>query len=405
MRRPHPAQVRPARRTDGIVYAVRDVVTLAQEVAKTGREMLYLNIGDPNKFDFETPPHLIEAVVKAMRDNHNGYSPSSGVPSAVAAVEREAARQGIGNIRDVFVTSGASEAIEICLSALVERGESVLIPHPGYPLYEAVLAKLEAVARPYYLDEDAGWQPDLEDIRSKLDEGARAIVLINPNNPTGAVCSREKLRAVLDLAAERGVVVFSDEIYDRMILSGAPHVSVASLDKEAPVVTFNGLSKGFLAPGWRIGWGVVSGNAAQLKDYVAAVNKILRARLCANHPMQHAIAAALDGEKAFIAAALDKLRRRRDITYEMLNSVPGISCVRPEAAFYAFPRLDIEGNDEDFVKGLIRETGVVAVHGSGFGERPGTNHLRVVFLPPEEVLRKAYASLLEFLPSRRRAAL
>ena len=399
-RRP-PPRVRPARRTEGIVYAVRDVVTLAQEVAKTGREMLYLNIGDPNQFDFETPPHLIEAVVKAMRDNRNGYSPSSGVPAAVAAIEREAARQGIGNIRDVFVTSGGSEAIEICLTALVERGENVLIPHPGYPLYEAVLAKLEAVARPYYLDEEDAWQPSLEDIRRKLDDKTRAIVLINPNNPTGAVCSSDMLRKILQLAAERGVIVFSDEIYDRMILSGARHVSIASLDPEAPVVTFNGLSKGFLAPGWRMGWGVVSGDARRLKDYVAAVNKILRARICASHPMQHAIAAALDGERAFIVAALDKLRRRRDITCEMLNSAPGISCVRPEAAFYAFPRLDIEGTDEDFVKGLIRETGVVTVHGSGFGERPGTRHLRVVYLPPEEVLRKAYASLLGFLRSRR----
>jgi len=226
-------------------------------------------------------------------------------------------------------------------------------------------------------------------------------VLINPNNPTGVVYGRETLRAILALAAERGVLVFADEIYDKMILSDKEHVSVASLDKEAPVVTFNGLSKGFLAPGWRIGWGVVSGNSPLLREYVAAVNKILRARLCASHPMQHAITAALDGERGFIAQTRDKLRRRRDITHEMLNSAPGISCVRPDAAFYAFPRLDIKGTDEDFVKGLIRETGVVAVHGSGFGERPGTRHLRVVFLPQEEVLRKAYANLLGYLSKNR----
>jgi alanine-synthesizing transaminase len=205
------------------------------------------------------------------------------------------------------------------------------------------------------------------------------------------------LKKILDIAAEKGVLVFADEIYDKMILSDKPHVSIASLDREAPVITFNGLSKGFLAPGWRIGWGVVSGNGKLLKDYVNAINKLLRARLCASHPMQHAITAALDGQKDFLKGVREKLVRRRDITFEMLNSAPGISCVRPDAAFYAFPKLDIKGPDEEFVKGLIRETGVVTVHGSGFGERPGTRHLRVVFLPQEEVLRKAYAALLAYL--------
>ncbi|HAM34876.1 MAG TPA: aminotransferase [Elusimicrobia bacterium] len=395
------SHIRASRRTNNIVYAVRDIVTLAQEVAKTGKEMLYLNIGDPNKFDFATPPHLIEAVLKAMRDNHNGYSPSSGIPAAVKAITAEAEAHGISNIHDVFVTSGGSEAIEICLTALVDPGDNVLIPYPGYPLYEAVLAKLEAVANPYFLDESSGWQPDVEDIRGRIDAKTRAIVLINPNNPTGVVYERETLRRLLALAAEKGLVVFADEIYDKMILDDHEHVSIASLDKEAPVVTFNGLSKGFLAPGWRIGWGVVSGNGAILKDYVAAINKILRARLCASHPMQHAIPAALRGEKAFIDQCREKLRRRRDITHEMLNSVAGISCVRPQAAFYAFARLEIKGSDEDFVKELIRETGVVAVHGSGFGEKPGTKHLRVVFLPPEDVLRKAYANLLEFVGKSR----
>jgi alanine-synthesizing transaminase len=391
------AVVRAARRTEGITYAVRDIVVLAQEVAKTGREMLYLNIGDPNKFDFETPPHLVEAVHKAMRDNQNGYSGSSGVPSALKAIEGEAARNGIRSILDMFVTSGGSEAIEICLTALVDRGENVLVPYPGYPLYEAVIAKLEAKLNPYYLDEGNGWQPDVEDMRRKVNEKTRAIVLINPNNPTGVVYSEKTLRAVLELARERDLVVFSDEIYDKMIIDDCRHVSIASLDPDASVVTFNGLSKGFLAPGWRIGWGVVSGRQAALKDYVAAINRILRARLCASHPMQHAIAPALDGDKGFIAKTKEKLRRRRDITFEMLNSAPGISCVKPQAAFYAFPRLDIRGSDLDFIKGLIEKTGVVAVHGSGFGQKPGTKHIRVVFLPPEDVLRRAYSGILEHL--------
>ena len=393
--------IRPAGRTRGITYAVRDIVALAHEVARTGKEMLYLNIGDPNQFDFETPPHLIDAVHKAMRDNHCCYSPSSGIPAAIKAVEGEAARNGIRNIRDLFITTGGSEAIEICLTALVDRGENVLIPHPGYPLYEAVLAKLEAVAKPYFLDEEHGWQPDTEDIRSKIDSKTRAIVLINPNNPTGSVCSEKILREVLTIAAERGIMVFADEIYDKMILSeNRRHVSIASLDPEAPVVTFNGLSKSFLAPGWRIGWGIISGNRERLKEYLEAVNKILRARLCANHPMQHAIQPALEGDKSFMTGVLKKLRLRRDITHEMLNSHPRISCVKPEAAFYAFPKLRIDGPDDAFVKDLVAATGVVPVHGSGFGQKPGTRHLRVVFLPPDAVLRKAYASLLGFLDQR-----
>jgi len=393
--------IRAAKRTEGIVYAVRDIVALAQEVARTGREMLYLNIGDPNKFDFETPPHLIEAVHKAMLDNHNSYSPSSGIPTALQAIEGEAGRNGIRSILDIFVTSGGSEAIEVCLTALADPGENVLIPYPGYPLYEAVLAKLGVQPKPYYLDEENGWQPDIEDIRRKIDPKTRAIVLINPNNPTGAIFSEKVLRSILSLARSRGLVVFSDEIYDKMILDGRRHVSTASLDPEAPVVTFNGLSKSFLAPGWRMGWGIVSGRSADLKGYLAAINKILRARLCACHPMQHAIAPALEGQKAYLDHVREKLRRRRDVTFQMLNA-PGISTVKPEAAFYAFPKLDIACSDEDFVKALIRETGVVTVHGSGFGEKPRAKHLRVVFLPPEEKLRKAYSALLEFLKKHRR---
>jgi len=387
--------IRPARRTDEITYAVRDIVGLAKEVAATGKEMLYLNIGDPNQFDFETPPHLVEAVHKAMRDNKNGYAPSSGIPAAVKAIEGEAARNGIKNIQDIFVTSGASEAIEICLTALVEKGENVLTPYPGYPLYEAVLAKLEANTNPYFLDEENGWQPDIEDMRAKINDKTRAIVLINPNNPTGSVCSEETLRGILALARERDLIVFADEIYDKMLIEGN-HISLASLDSEAPVITFNGLSKGYLAPGWRIGWGIVSGEKAVLKDYIEAINKILRARLCASHPMNNAIAPALEGNKAFMADVREKLRRRRDMTFEMLNAGEGVSCVKPEGAFYGFPKLDIPGSDEDFVKALVRETGVVPVHGSGFGQRPGTKHMRVVFLPTEDVLKKAYERILEF---------
>jgi alanine-synthesizing transaminase len=390
-------RISPARRTANVTYAVRDVVVVAQQVAATGREMLYLNIGDPNLFDFATPDHVIEATMCAMHDNKNGYAPSTGIPSAVEAIRRSAERNGIKNIQDIFVTTGASEAIDVCLTALVNAGENVLTPTPGYPLYTALLAKLEANEVPYYLDEDNGWQPDLEDIASKINSKTRAIVLINPNNPTGSVCERKTLEGILELARKYNLVIFADEIYDKLILDGGEHISIASLDHEHPIVTFNGMSKAYVAPGFRIGWGIVSGNKERIGEYVEGINKLLRARLSANHPEQYAIAPALDGDQSHLVEMKRKLSRRRDLSVEMLNAIPGISCVAPRGAFYAFPRLQIEQADEQFVRELIKAKGVVTVHGSGFGQRPGTRHFRIVFLPQEETLKKAYAHIGEFL--------
>ncbi|MBZ0265956.1 aminotransferase class I/II-fold pyridoxal phosphate-dependent enzyme, partial [bacterium] len=281
--------IKAARRTENIKYAVRDIVILAQETAKTGKEMLYLNIGDPNQYDFQTPSHMVEATYEALKANYNGYSPSSGIQSARDAIEREMEKKGIKNIHDIFITTGASEGIELCLSSVVNAGENVLTPTPGYPLYTAVLAKIEAIENPYYLDESNGWQPDLDDIRSKINDKTRAIVLINPNNPTGSNCSTETLKGLIELAKEHNLLILSDEIYDKLLMDGAHHVATASLDHEAPIVTFGGLSKNFLGPGLRIGWGVVSGDKAQLAPFIEAVNKLLRARLCANHPLQFAI--------------------------------------------------------------------------------------------------------------------
>jgi alanine-synthesizing transaminase len=390
------AQIRPAGRTEKITYAVRDIVVLANEVAKSGKKMLYLNIGDPNKFDFATPDHIVAAAHKAMQDNQNGYSPSSGVTDALEAIEAQADRKGIGNILDIFITTGVSEAIDVCFTALVDEGENILIPSPGYPLYSAILNKLGAGLNPYYLDEENGWQPDVDDIASKIDARTRGLVLINPNNPTGSVCTEETLRGIIRLAKENGLVIFADEIYDKLILDETEHVSVAALDPDVSAITFNGLSKAYLVPGWRIGWGVASGRAAIMGEYIEAVNKLLRARLCANHPEQHAIRPALEGNQNHLAEMKTKLIRRRDITTRMLNAIPNISCVEPRGAFYAFPRLEIDGPDSHFVQELLRETGVVVVPGSGFGQKPGSQHFRVVFLPPEEVLEDAYGQIERF---------
>lgn len=389
--------IKPAVRTEKITYAVRDIIVLANEVAKTGKEMLYLNIGDPNLYDFEPPRHMVDATYNAMLKNKNGYSPSSGIKEAVEAIEKEAERKGIKNIHDVFVTTGASEAIELAVTALVNQGENILTPTPGYPLYTAISSKLMAYENPYYLNEANGWQPDIDDIKSKINDKTKGIIIINPNNPTGSNSDYDTLKELVDLAVEKNLVIFADEIYDKLLFDGKQHVSIASINPDAPVITFGGLSKNYMVPGFRIGWGVVSGQKEMLKDYIEAINKMLRARLSANHPEQYGIKPALQGDQSHLTIAMEKLHKRRDMTYEMLNSVEGISCVKPEGAFYAFPKIELtKQNDNHFVAELIKATGVVVVPGTGFGQVPGTNHMRVVFLPQDDVLEKAYEKIVEF---------
>ena len=389
--------VKPSQRSAEIHYAIRNI-HLAQAA---GKKLLFLNIGDPLQFDFSTPSHIVEATYQAMLAGKTGYAPSSGVEEATQAIRDEAGRQGIQNVQDVFLASGVSEAIEIALASLINPGENLLIPSPGYPLYQAVLTKFGAEAVPYYLDESNGWQPDPDEIARRINSRTRGIVVINPNNPTGAVYSREVLSAILDLAARHGLVAFSDEIYSKLVLDPVSHVSLASLAPELPVITFNGLSKAYLVPGFRIGWGILSGEGSSVADYQKAIGKMLRLRLCANHPEQFAIRPALEADQSHISEMIAKLRRRRDLIDSLLNSIPGISCVRPQAAFYAFPRLEISGSDQEFISSLIRETGVVVVPGSGFGQQPGTKHFRLVFLPPEETLRQALQHIGDFMRSRR----
>ncbi len=386
----------PANRTKDIKYAIRDIVMVADEVAKTGKKLYYLNIGDPNVYDHSTPNHIIEAVYKAMKDNHNGYSPSSGIPQAIESIRREADSKGIKNILDVFITTGASEAIEICLTALLNKGDNFLMPTPGYPLYTAVQSKLELEPNPYYLDESNGWQPDVEDIKSKINDRTKAIVLINPNNPTGSIAQVETMKKIIEIAIEHNLVVIADEIYDKLIFDGKKHTSLASLSDEVSCITFSGLSKNYVAPGFRIGWGIASGKIEKMKDYLEAVNKILRARVCANHPIQWAISTALDGDQSHLHNLVKTLEKRRDITTELLGKIPGISLVKPEGAFYAFPSIDVD-DDTKFVISMLKATGVLVVPGSGFGQKPGSQHFRLVILPQEEILRKAFGLIGEFM--------
>jgi len=385
----------PAERTINVTYAIRDIIVLADQVRKTGKKMYYLNIGDPNVYDFSTPIEIIEAVYKAMKDNKNGYASSIGEQFALESIRRDAENKGIRNIQSIFITSGASEAIEICLSALVNKGENFLMPTPGYPLYTAVQSKYEMEPNPYYLDESNGWQPDIDDIKAKINKKTKAIVLINPNNPTGSIYKIETLKEIINLAREHNLVILADEIYDKLIFDGKKMVSIASLDDQVPMITFSGLSKNFLAPGFRIGWGVVSGNSNIVGDYIEAIHKLLRARVSANHPLQYAIPAALDGPQNHLKDVISRLENRRQITMEKLATIEGISLVQPEGAFYAFPSIEVE-DDTHFCSELIKETGVVVVPGTGFGQRPGSHHFRIVILPPEDVMNYAFDLIKEF---------
>ena len=394
-------EIAAAQRLDNVRYAIRDLALVADEVTREGHTVLSLNVGDPNIFDFQTPAHLIEAVYRAMRDNKNGYAPSPGITEALDAIRAEAARKSISSAQDVFVTTGVSETVDLCLTALINPGENILTPSPDYPLYSAVLSKLGIPITTYDLNEHDEWQPDLVDIQRKISSRTRAIVLINPNNPTGSVCSRRMLGQLAEFARRHNLVIFADEIYDKLILDDDhQHVSLAAVAPDIPVVTFGGLSKNYLAPGWRIGWGIVSGEGAAVKPYIEGIHRLLRSRLCANHPEQYAIKPALEGPQDHLMEIRRKLRSRRDLTVKWANSTPRLSCVPPRGAFYAFPRLDVPETDDVFVKELCLQKHVLVVHGSGFGQKPGSRHFRIVFLPDEQTLVKAYQGIGEFISQR-----
>ena len=395
------AEVMAASRMINVRYAIRDLTVVAEEVAREGHQILYLNIGDPCKYDFHTPPHMIEAVLKAMVDGHNGYAHSLGLPEAVEAIRHEAERNGFRDIQSIFIGYGSGEVIDSCLTALLNPGDNVLTPSPEYPLYGAIMGKLDCPINAYELDEDNGWEPDVEDIARKINARTRGILLITPNNPTGAVYSKRTLEKILELAREHGLIIFADEIYDKLIFDpDEKHVSVATLATDVPIVTFNGLSKAYLVPGWRIGWAIATGPRAVLHPYMEAVHRLLRARLSAPHPFQYAIKPALEGPQDHLEVVRRKLKRRADLTAEWAKRTPHVKLVAPKGAFYAYPTLKIPEDDLTFVTELLKQKYVLVVHGSGFGEKPGTRHIRIVFLPPEPVLSTAYEAMTEFIRER-----
>jgi alanine-synthesizing transaminase len=386
-----------ASRIGGFTYAIRNIVAEARRAEASGVKVRYLNIGDPIAFGFETPPHMIEAVNRALRDGHNGYAPSVGIPAAREAVTTECVNRGMPMAADrVVITSGTSEGIELALTALAEGGDEVLVPVPTYPLYTAVLAKIGARPVFYRTDPDRGWQPDLEHLRSLISPRARALVVIDPNNPTGATYPDETRRALLEISEAHNLPLLADEVYADLAFDG-PVPAFASQNVNAPVITFSSLSKAYLAPGWRSGWMAV-GRTERLDDVLAAVKKLADGRLCSTGPMEYALVAALTGDRSHQAAFRAALRERAVLSHSRLNAIDGITSVMPSAAFYAMPRVTLPPGvtDEDYVLALLRATGVLCVYGSGFGSNPADGFFRVVFLARPAELSAIYDLIADF---------
>lgn len=386
-----------ARRVGEFSYAIRNIVVEAHRAERAGTRVRYLNIGDPVAFGFRTPPHLIEIVERAMADGHNGYGPSAGIAPARESVAAEYTRRGWNVSPDrVLVTAGTSEGIDLALSAIADPGDDVLVPMPTYPLYTAVLAKIGARARYYRTDPATGWMPDLDELDALVTPLTRAIVVIDPNNPTGATYPDAVRRALLELAERHSLVVLADEVYGDLGYEGSIP-PIGSLDPDALVVSFSSLSKAYLAPGWRTGWMAFSGSP-RFDEMVGAVRKLSDGRLCSTMPMQYAVAAALDGDRTHQAAFRAALRERATLTADRLRAIPGFTCVTPRAGFYAMPSVSLPPGrtDEDYVLSLLRETGVLLVHGSGFGLRPAAGFMRIVFLASPDELRDVYRLMADF---------
>ena len=378
-------------------YAIRNIAVEAQRVEAAGRRVRYLNVGNPPAFGFQPPAHMIEAVERALRNGENGYGPSPGIAPAREAIAGEYTGRGWPVAADrVIVTSGTSEGIDLALTAIVDEHGEVLVPMPTYPLYTAVIAKLGARAVYYRTDPSRAWLPDLDHLNSVVTPATRAIVVIDPNNPTGATYPKEMRKALIGFAERHGLAILADEVYIDIGYDG-PLAPLGSLDTDAPIVSFSSLSKGYVAPGWRTGWLAV-GRSPRLDDLVVALKKLADGRLCSTVPMQHAIAAALTGDRSHQAAFRAALRHRAMVTTTALQATPGMSCIAPTAAFYAMPKLALPPGktDEDYVLSLLRATGLLCVHGSGFGTRPGDGYFRIVFLASPDDLREMYAQMAAF---------
>lgn len=397
--------IHPSDRADNFNYAIRNVVRPAEALERKGRRVIYLNIGDPQAFGFRPPDFVIEAVNQALRDKFSGYSHSSGLLETREAIARYATSLGAPTeTKDVIVTAGASEAADLTLTALVNPGEEVLLPAPGYPIYPAIVGKLGAKLRYYHLQPQDGWHPSVDEVRSLINPNTRAIVLINPSNPAGSITPDDTTRELLELAAERELLVISDEVYRELCFSKPPTAaSVLAKESGAAVVTLESLSKTHMLSGWRIGW-LRFTHPERMGGLDDAVVKLAGGRLCSPTPAQYAVAPALEDSKDYIAHFIQEIRRRRDLATERVEAIEGLSCVVPEAAFYLMIKTDHLGGrtDEQFARDLLEESGVLVVHGSGFGCDPADGYFRVVYLADEDTLATAFDGIEHAMHKRRR---
>ncbi len=387
-----------------VCYDIRGpVLARARQMEEEGHRIIKLNIGNPAPFGFEAPEEIVVDVIHNLRDA-SGYSDSKGLFAARKAIMhycQEKRIAGVG-IDDIFIGNGVSELIVMAMQALLNNGDEVLVPAPDYPLWTAAVSLTGGTPRHYLCDEGAGWLPDLADIRGKIGPATRAIVLINPNNPTGALYPDDLLREIIEIARQHQLIVFADEIYDKVLYDGATHTSVASLADDVLFVTFNGLSKNYRACGYRAGWMVVSGEKRHARDYIEGLDMLASMRLCSNVPGQYAIQTALGGHQSILdlVAPGGRLAKQRDLAWELLTQIPGVSCVKPKAALYLFPRLDPTAypiaDDQQFILELLLEEKVLLVQGSGFNW-PSPDHFRVVFLPNVDDLREAIGRIARFL--------
>lgn len=397
-------EIKKSSKLDHVLYDVRGpVVDEAMRMEENGTNVLKLNIGNPAPFGFRTPDEVIYDMQRQLTECE-GYSTAKGLFSARKAIMQYAQIENIPNlsIEDIYTGNGVSELINLSMSALLNDGDEVLIPAPDYPLWTACVTLAGGKAVHYLCDEQAEWYPDMEDIRKKVTDRTKAIVIINPNNPTGAVYPREILQQIVDIARQHRLIIFSDEIYDRLVMDDAKHIPIASLAPDLFCVTFSGLSKSHMIAGFRIGWMILSGNKRIAKDYIEGINMLSNMRLCSNVPAQSIVQTALGGYQSVNSYIVPggRVYEQRDYIYKALNDIPGISAVKPKAAFYIFPKLDVKKfnilDDEKFALDLLREKKLLIIHGGGFNWHM-PDHFRIVYLPRIEVLRDAMTSLADFL--------
>ena len=392
-----------------VLYDIRGpIMDAARQMEEEGHKIIKLNIGNLALFGFDAPEEIQQDMARNL-PNSSGYSDSKGIFAARKAVMHETQKQGILGVTldDIYLGNGASELIALSTNALLDDGDELLLPAPDYPLWTAA-ASLSGGTPVHYLCEEAnGWMPDLADIRGKITPRTKGIVVINPNNPTGALYSEELLKGIVEIAREHNLVIFADEVYDKVLYDGVKHTALASLSDDVLTLTFNSLSKSYRSCGYRAGWLVVSGDKKPAADYIEGLNMLSNMRLCANVPGQYAIQTALGGYQSIneLVAEGGRLRRQRDLAYQLITAIPGVSCVKPTAALYMFPRLDPKvypiADDRQFFLELLQETRVMLVQGTGFNWAT-PDHFRIVFLPHEDDLREAVSRIAKFLEHYRK---